>query len=150
MDRIRALHNQGQSIWFDFIERSMLQSGGLQSLVEEGVVGVTSNPSIFQSAISGSDAYVDDLRELATSDEEAKTIYESLAITDIQTAADILRPVYDRTRAEDGFVSLEVAPDLAYDTEATIVEAKRLHKRVDRPNLMIKVPATLEGLAGCA
>ena len=146
MDRIRALHEEGQSIWFDFIERSMLQSGGLQSLVEEGVVGVTSNPSIFQSAISGSDAYVDDLRTLAASGEEAKAIYESLAISDIQTAADILRPVYDRYDGQDGFVSLEVAPDLAYDTEATIAEAKRLHSRVDRPNLMIKVPATLEGL----
>jgi transaldolase len=146
MDRIRALHDQGQSIWFDFIERSMLHSGDLQTLVDEGVVGVTSNPSIFQNAISGSDAYVDDLARLAASGNDAKAIYEALAIADIQTAADTLRPVYDQHDGQDGFVSLEVAPDLAYDTEATIVEAKRLHEQVNRPNLMIKVPATLEGL----
>ncbi len=124
----------------------MLHSGDLQALVDEGVVGVTSNPSIFQNAISSSNAYVDDLAELAASGNDAKTIYEALAIADIQTAADILRPVYDKYGGQDGFVSLEVAPDLAYDTEATIAEAKRLHKRVNRPNLMIKVPATLEGL----
>lgn len=146
MSRILELRSEGQSIWYDYIERSMLFSGELQSLIDEGIAGVTSNPTIFQNAITGSDAYLNDLQALVATDVDAKGIYESLAIADIQTAADILRPVYDANDGQDGFVSLEVAPDLANDTESTIAEAKRLHGRVDRPNLMIKVPATLAGI----
>lgn len=146
MNRIRALREQGQSIWYDYIERGMLQSGELQQLIEDGIAGVTSNPTIFQNAISGSAAYGEDLAALVAAGNNAKAIYEALAIADIQTAADILRPVYEESDGQDGFVSLEVAPDLAYDTAATIAEAKRLHGLVDRANLMIKVPATVEGL----
>lgn len=146
MNRIRALRELGQSIWYDYIERGMIRSGELQGLVEDGIAGVTSNPTIFQNAIAGSEAYSVDLQRLAAAGKDAKAIYEALAIADIQTAADVLRPVYEETDGEDGFVSLEVAPDLAYDTEATIAEAKRLHGLVSRPNLMIKVPATKEGI----
>ena len=146
MNRIQALHQAGQSIWFDYIERSMLASGKLQALVEEGVAGVTSNPSIFQSAITSSDAYLDQLQDLVTTDKDAKAIFEALAIADIQGATDVLRPVYNASDGQDGFVSLEVAPDLAYDTAATVAEAKRLHAAVDRVNLMIKVPATEAGI----
>lgn len=146
MSRILELRNEGQSIWYDYIERSMLLSGELKSLIDQGIAGVTSNPTIFQNAITGSEAYLSDLRKLVTTETDTKAIYESLAIADIQTAADILRSVYDANDGQDGFVSLEVAPDLANDTDATIAEAKRLHARVDRPNLMIKVPATQEGI----
>ena len=147
MSRIAELQTQGQSIWFDYIERGMVQSGELQSLVDEGVTGVTSNPSIFQQAISKSPAYQGDLQTLITEQQETKPIYETLAIADIQAAADILRSVYDKTNAYDGYVSIEVAPDLAYDTDATIEEARRLHAAVDRSNVMVKVPATAEGVA---
>jgi transaldolase len=146
MSRIKELREQGQSVWFDYIERSMLQSGELTGLVEEGVAGVTSNPSIFQAAIANSDAYTDDLMKLVATAKSDKEIFETLAVADIQAAADVLRPVYDATDGADGFVSLEVAPDLAYDTAATVNEAKRLHALVNRPNLMIKVPATQAGV----
>ena len=146
MNRLQALREQGQSVWLDYIERGMLKSGELAELVADGVAGVTSNPSIFQSAIAKSDAYTEDLQVLIDRDLSNKEIYEALAIADIQAAADIMRPVYDGANGQDGFVSLEVAPDLAYDTDATIAEAKRLHGMVDRPNLMIKVPATEAGI----
>ncbi|MEZ4557309.1 MAG: transaldolase [Caldilineaceae bacterium] len=146
MNRLQALREQGQSVWLDYIERGMLKSGELAELVADGVAGVTSNPSIFQSAIAKSDAYTEDLQVLIDRDLSNKEIYEALAIADIQAAADIMRPVYDGANGQDGFVSLEVAPDLAYDTDATIAEAKRLHGMVDRPNLMIKVPATAAGI----
>ena len=146
MNRIQELSALGQSIWLDFIERRMVQSGELRDLVAQGVAGVTSNPTIFQQAIAKSDAYNDELTQLAGGKADAKTIFETLAIADIQAAADVLRPVYDTAKGQDGFVSLEVAPTLAHDTEATIAEARRLHAAVNRPNLMIKVPATLAGL----
>ncbi|HQY94215.1 transaldolase [Caldilinea sp.] len=146
MNRIQQLHQLGQSIWLDFIERTMIQRGELQALVDKGVAGVTSNPTIFQQAIAKSDAYQDDLRRLAATTDDAKTIFEGLAIADIQAAADVMRPVYDANQGHDGFVSLEVAPDLAYDTAATIAEARRLHAAVARPNLMVKVPATQAGI----
>ena len=150
MNRIEELTALGQSIWLDFIERRMVQSGELADLVAQGVRGVTSNPTIFQQAIAKSDAYKDDLTRLAgngaESGADAKTIFETLAVADIQAAADVLRPVYDAAEGHDGFVSLEVAPTLAHDTEGTIAEARRLHGLVDRPNLMIKVPATRAGL----
>jgi transaldolase len=146
MNRIQELSALGQSIWLDFIERRMVQSGELRDLVAQGVAGVTSNPTIFQQAIAKSDAYNDELTQLAGGKADAKTIFETLAIADIQAAADVLRPVYDAAKGQDGFVSLEVAPTLAHDTKATIAEARRLHAAVNRPNLMIKVPATLAGL----
>ncbi len=145
-NQLAELRAAGQSVWLDFIERGMLESGELADLVAKGVAGVTSNPTIFQAAISKSDAYTEDLAELANSDADAKTLFETLAVADIQAAADVLRPVYDANNGHDGFVSLEVAPDLAYDTQGTINEARRLHAMVDRPNLMIKVPATEPGL----
>lgn len=147
MNRIQELREIGQSIWLDYIERSMIADGQLQALVDAGLGGVTSNPTIFQQAIAGSEAYEDDLKELVAQGKEAKDIFEALAIEDIRDAADVLRPVYDATNARDGYVSMEVAPDLAYDTKGTIEEARRLFKAIDRPNVMIKVPATQPGLA---
>jgi transaldolase len=146
MNRIQQLYSLGQSIWLDYIERGMVRSGELKALVEEGVAGVTSNPTIFQQAIGKSDAYKADLKKLVNGSLSDKDIFESLAVADIQAAADILRPVYDRSGGMDGFVSIEVAPDLAYDTEATIAEAHKLWDAVDRPNLMVKVPATAAGI----
>lgn len=149
MNRLKELLKQGQSIWLDYIRRNMLQSGELKRLVEEdGIRGVTSNPTIFEKAIAGSDDYDVALRAALAEDPQVKTgkLYEGLAIDDIRAAADILRPVYDETGGADGFVSLEVSPHLAHDTQGTIAEAKRLRATVDRPNVMIKVPATPEGI----
>ena len=146
MNRIEQLHQQGQSIWLDYIERGMVQSGELQAKVDAGVRGVTSNPTIFQKAIADSDAYANDLTKLAKQDLTPKRIFETLAIADIQAACDVLCTVYAESQGKDGFVSIEVAPDLAYDTEATIDEAHRLWAAVDRPNLMVKVPATEAGV----
>lgn len=139
----------GQSIWYDNIERSMLEEGELTRMVEEDhVVGVTSNPAIFQKAISGSTAYDAQIEEIVaeTPTIAIKDLYEKLAIQDIQLAADVLHPVYERTNGNDGYISLEVSPTLAHDTEGTITEAKRLFETVSRPNLMIKIPATAAGL----
>jgi transaldolase/glucose-6-phosphate isomerase len=146
--RVAALRNHGQSVWLDFIRRSHIVSGGLKKLVDEdGLGGVTSNPAIFEKAIAGSDDYKDAITEISKDPGLGpKRVFELLAIKDIQDAADILRPVYDRTAAVDGYVSLEVAPDLAHDTEGTMAEARRLWKEVARPNVMIKVPATPAGL----
>jgi len=144
---MQQLHQIGQSIWLDYIERGMVQSGELQRLVNAGVTGVTSNPTIFQQAISKSDAYRADLQTLAAKGLPPKEIFEALAIADIQAAADVLAPVYKSAKGEDGHVSIEVAPDLAYDTEATIAEARRLWATVNRPNVMVKVPATQPGIA---
>jgi len=146
MNPIQSLHKLGQSIWLDYIERGMVQSGELKRLVDIGVSGVTSNPTIFQQAIAKSDAYQADLQQLAKQSDSPREIFETLAIADIKAAADVLRLVYDSSKGHDGFVSLECAPDLANDTEATIAEARRLHKAVNRPNLMVKVPATLAGI----
>jgi transaldolase len=141
------LRDVGQSVWLDFIRRSHIASGGLKALVDDdGLGGVTSNPAIFEKAIAGSDDYKDAIEALAGKNLSPKDIFERLAIKDIQDAADILRPVYDRTAAADGYVSLEVAPNLAHDTEGTLAEARRLWKEVGRPNVMIKVPATPAGV----
>ncbi|MGQ9908455.1 MAG: bifunctional transaldolase/phosoglucose isomerase [Candidatus Flexifilum sp.] len=135
----------GQSIWYDNIRRSLIVGGELKRLIEEdGIMGVTSNPTIFQRAIGGSNDYDAAFADLL--DQDANTIYERLAIADIQAAADILRPVYERTNGVDGYVSLEVSPFLAHDTATTVAEAKRLFAAVDRPNVMIKIPATPEGI----
>ena len=149
MNPLKELAEQGQSIWLDYIRRNMLRSGELKRLVEEdGLRGVTSNPTIFDKAISGSTDYDMALRALLASDPQAPVgnLYEALAIEDIQMAADVLRPVYDATHGDDGYVSFEVSPRLAHDTERTINEAKRLRAAVDRPNVMIKVPATPAGI----
>ena len=151
MNALKALWaDHGQAVWLDFIQRSLVEGGGLARLVEEdGVRGVTSNPSIFKNAIAGTDEYDEQVGAVLRRHPAATavTVYEELAVTDIQAAADVLRPVYDAGSRSDGFVSLEVAPDLAHDTSGTITDARRLWARVGRPNLMIKVPATTEGMA---
>jgi transaldolase len=132
----------GQSIWYDNIERRLITSGLLKRLIEEdGLSGVTSNPAIFEKAIGGSDDYLDQLRELAHKGKSAMEIYEALAISDIQSAADALAPVFERTGGTDGFVSLECSPLLAHKTGETVEEARRLFGLVDRKNVMIKIPA---------
>ncbi len=138
----------GQSVWLDFIRRSLLDSGGLARLVgEDGVRGVTSNPAIFEKAIAAGDEYSAQIAEVAPRvDGDPRRIYEELAIADVRGAAGVLAGVYDASGGRDGFVSLEVAPDLANDTEATIAEARRLWREVGRPNLMIKVPGTPAGM----
>ncbi|MFZ0640257.1 MAG: bifunctional transaldolase/phosoglucose isomerase [Candidatus Acidiferrales bacterium] len=145
---LRELAKFGQSVWLDYIRRSLLTSGELQRLIDEdGLRGMTSNPSIFEKAITGSTDYADFLKSLDARPElDAKTRYEMLAIRDIQDAADILRPVYDKTKRGDGYVSLEVSPLLARDTNGSIAEARRLWKSVNRENVMIKIPGTAEGL----
>ena len=144
---IKALADYGQSVWLDYIKRDLIVSGGLQRLVEQdGVTGVTSNPAIFEKAIVSGREYDDLLLPLAAKGLTPEQIYEHLAVRDIQEVADVLRPVYDRTQRRDGFVSLEVSPRLAQETETTISEAIRLWEMVDRPNLMIKVPATPAGI----
>jgi len=131
----------------DYIRRSLLTSGELARLIEEdGLRGVTSNPAIFEKAITGSTDYVDLLRALAPQYQGAKALYEQVAIRDIQEAADVLRRVYEQTQRRDGYVSLEVSPNLARDTAGTLAEARRLWQQVGRPNVMIKVPATPEGI----
>ena len=137
----------GQSVWHDNIERKLITSGQLKRLIDEdGLSGVTSNPAIFEKAIVGSDLYADQLRDAAESGKGPQEVYEALAIRDIQMAADVLKPVYDRTGGTDGFVSLECSPLLANDTQATIEETRRLWRLVDRKNVMIKIPGTSAGI----
>src|SRR5680860_61019 len=143
MAKLRELVAAGQSVWLDFIRRDMVTNGDLAALIDEGVTGVTSNPSIFESAIARSNLYDD---AIARADGDALAMFESLAVDDVQGAADALRGVYDATGGFDGYVSLEVSPTLADDTAGTLVDAKRLWNRVNRPNLMIKVPATAAGV----
>jgi transaldolase/glucose-6-phosphate isomerase len=150
MTKLEQLADLGQAIWLDFIRRSLITSGELQSLVDEGLCGMTSNPTIFEKAISGSDDYDEDMRRLVADGASVMEIYEVLAFDDICAAADVLRPVYDRTAGTDGYVSLEVNPNLAHSTEGTIAEARRLFATLDRPNVMIKVPATPEGIPAIA
>jgi transaldolase len=141
------LHSFGQSIWLDYIRRQMLTSGELKKFIDEDkLMGVTSNPSIFEKAIGGSQDYDDDIRRLAKEGKDIKEIYQTLTVADVQHAADIFRPVYDAQEGGDGFVSLEVNPHLAHDTHGTINEARTLWKALSRPNVFIKVPATQEGL----
>jgi transaldolase len=137
----------GQSIWLDYIQREMLTSGELKRLIEEdGLRGVTSNPAIFEKAIAGSDNYDAAIHSLARQGKATKEIYEILTVEDVQQAADTFRDLFDRLDGRDGFVSLEVSPHLARDTEGTIHEARRLWSALDRPNVLIKVPGTKEGL----
>jgi transaldolase len=144
---VQRLHELGQSIWYDNISRTLLERGELKAMIQdEKIRGVTSNPSIFNKAIGTSDVYEEDISALAAQGLDREEVYEALAIEDIQRAADLFRPLYDETEGGDGYVSLEVSPYLARDTEATLEEAKRLWKTVDRPNLMVKIPGTKEGL----
>ena len=147
MNPLQALHAHGQSVWLDYIRRSLLTSGELGRLIkEDGLRGVTSNPAIFEKAITGSTDYMEILRALAPQYQDAKTLYEQVAIRDIQDATDVLKPVYEQTQRRDGYVSFEVSPHLAHDTQGTLEEARRLWRAVGRDNLMIKVPATPEGI----
>ena len=144
---LQKLADYGQSPWFDFIRRELIISGELQRLVdEEGLKGVTSNPAIFEKALSAGNDYDSFIAENAGTAKDAVALYEQIAIRDIQDATDILKSVYDATNKRDGFVSLEVSPKLANETEKTLDEARRLWKLVNRPNLMVKVPATPEGI----
>ena len=142
---MQALLELGQSVWLDYLRRGMLRSGELQSLIDDGLRGMTSNPTIFEHAIGGSSDYDATLRALAASPKSDLEIFEQLAVEDVRQAADLFRPVYDATEGRDGFVSLEVSPTLARDTEGTIAEGRRLWAQVNRPNVMIKVPGTREG-----
>ncbi len=154
MTKLHELHQLGQSIWLDYIQRSLLTSGGLKTRIEQGVRGMTSNPTIFDKAIANSDDYDAQFTALVQQGAADREIYEQLAIKDIQQAADQFLPVYQETGANgntqtagfDGYVSLEANPHLAHDTQGTIDEIRRLHGLVDRPNVMFKVPATPEGI----
>ncbi len=143
---IKALLKEGQAVWQDDISREMLQSGTLRQRVEEvGIQGVTSNPTIFQKAIAAGDAYDEDIKRLLQDGQSPEEIFESLAVQDIQDACDLFRPLYDELDGEDGYVSIEVSAALARDTEGTLEDARRLWRKVDRPNVMIKVPGTKQG-----
>jgi len=144
---LRELHRFGVSVWYDYVSRSLISSGELKRLIEQdGVRGVTSNPTIFEKAIGGSSDYDDAIRVLAKPGMTPTALFEKLAVADIQAACDLFRPLYEESKAGDGFVSLEVSPKLARDSAGTVAEGKRLWDAVSRPNLMIKVPGTIEGL----
>ena len=146
-NRLLQLEALGQSIWLDYTRRDLIASGELRRLIEEdGLRGMTSNPSIFEKAITGSHNYDEDIRAMAFEGQSPKAIYEALSQRDVQAAADEFRAVYDKTDGGDGYVSLEVNPHLAHDTRGTIVEARRLWRALKRPNVFIKVPATAEGI----
>jgi len=152
MNVLQQLEQQGQSIWYDNISRAILRQGELQRMVDEGVLGLTSNPTIFDKAISGSAEYDDQIRELVSADPaiDVAGLIQALMVEDIRAAADVLCPVYDRTRGRDGYVSIEVTPSKARDTDGTVAEVRELWSRVGRPNTMIKIPATREGLPAIA
>jgi transaldolase len=146
MTKLHELSNLGQAVWLDFIRRSFVESGELQALINDGVRGVTSNPTIFEKAIGGSEDYDADIRALVADGKSVDEIYEALVIDDIAAGADLFRPLYDETRGGDGFISLEVSPILANDTAGTIADAKRLFATLGRPNVMIKIPGTPDGI----
>src|SRR5690349_17570016 len=143
--RMQELLDQGQSVWLDYLRRGMLASGELQRMIDDGLRGMTSNPTIFEHAIGGSTDYDEALARVASVSRTDREVFESLAVEDVRSAADLFRPVYDGSQGADGFVSLEVSPTLARDTAGTIAEARRLWAAVDRPNVMIKVPGTRDG-----
>ena len=141
------LEKLGQSVWFDFINRNLITSGELHHLIEvDGLSGITSNPAIFEKAIAESHEYEHDIKTMLADGKDAKSVYEAISLKDLQMAADEFRPVFNRTNGEDGYVSMEVDPHLAHDTNGTIEEARRLWTALNRPNVFIKVPATIEGL----
>jgi transaldolase len=144
---LEQLAEHGQSVWIDFLSREFVEHGDLKGLIDQGVRGVTSNPTIFQSAIADGDDYDEQLREILKDETEPKEVFLQLAVRDIQNACDLLRPVHEEgSETRDGWVSLEVDPNLAHDTQGTVEEAVRLRKLVDRANLFVKIPATKEGL----
>ncbi len=144
---LAQLQDLGQSVWVDFMSRQFVRNGELRRLIEvDGIRGVTSNPTIFEKAIGHSADYDDEIRRMAAGGADVDAIYRSLTVADIREALDLFRPVYDATDARDGYVSLEVSPRLAHDTGATVAEAKALWQELDRPNAMIKIPATREGI----
>ncbi len=145
--KLAALGDLGQSVWLDFISRDLLRSGRLGERVAQGVAGMTTNPTIFDKAIGQGDAYDEQIHELIDAGRTTADIADALIAADVQDACDLLRPVYDGTGHADGYVSIEVPPALAYDTERTVAEAHRLHDLVDRPNLMVKIPGTQPGIA---
>lgn len=149
MNRVKQIHELGQSIWLDFIDRPIMNTGGLQKLIDEdGIRGITSNPAIFEKAITGGTDYDADIKRLAGQGQDNEAIFYAVAVADIQRAADLFAPVYeDKVSGADGFVSLEVSPRLALDTDATLQQARALWKAVDRANVMIKIPGTRPGLA---
>jgi transaldolase len=145
--RLHQLGEHGQSVWIDFLSREFVRGGELQRMIDEdAVTGLTSNPSIFQQAISKGDAYDEQLKECMGELDDPTEIFFRLAATDVREACEVMRPVWERTDGEDGYVSLEVDPGLAYETEATFEQAMKLHAEVDRPNLLVKIPATMPGL----
>src|SRR5919201_4582364 len=144
---LHKLSELGQSVWIDYLSRDLLESGELERMVrEDAVVGVTSNPTIFQKAMSQGNAYDDQMREVLERETEGKDVFISLATTDVRRACDLLRPVFDESGGRDGRVSIEVDPNLAFDADATLEEAVRLSEAVDRPNAFVKIPATEAGL----
>lgn len=144
---LQQLQSLGQSVWYDNIDRSQLASGQFKRMLsEDSITGVTANPTIFEKSVSGGNAYDEQMNQLIQAGKSTNEIYEVMIIQDIRTVADLLRPIYDRTNGLDGYVSLEVSPELAHDTDGTIKEVRRFYKMVDRPNLMIKIPGTPEGL----
>jgi transaldolase len=145
-ERLKKLQEIGQSVWVDSLSRDDIHNGNLQRMMEDGVLGVTSNPTIFQQAIAQSELYDQELQELAEKTDDTKEIFRRIAVRDIQDACDIFMPVYEQTEHKDGYVSLEVAPELAFDTEGTIARAKLVWEMAARPNLLVKIPATKEGL----
>src|SRR5215470_16381743 len=147
MDRLQRLQECGQSYWLDNLTRRMIDNGELQKRVtEQGLRGITSNPHTFHKAISQEDAYDEQIAHLLSEQTPTTELYERLVVTDVQTACDILRPVYDKTDGEDGFVSLEVSPHLAHDPDGTMQETRRLWSLVARPNAYIKIPGTAAGV----
>jgi transaldolase len=145
-DPIRAIRDAGQSIWLDYIHRGILKSGELRQLVQDGISGVTSNPTIFEKAVTGSHDYDDQLSQLAAEGKSTSDIYEAVIGDDIRAAADILRPAHEASGGADGFVSIEVSPLLAHDTRGTMQEVRRWNQLISRPNVMVKIPGTLEGV----
>src|ERR1051326_8669264 len=146
LSRIKQITALGQAIWLDFISRDLIHSGKLQELIDEGLTGLTSNPTIFQKAIAAGNDYDDLIERGARQEWTAARIFERIALRDVGDAADLMRPVYNETHGRDGFASIEVNPHLAQDTDGTIAEARRLYGALRRPNVMIKVPATAEGI----
>jgi transaldolase len=146
IDPIRDLARQGQSLWYDGLRRDLIHTGELARLVDDGVRGLTTNPSIYEKAIAGTGDYDADIAALGASGLDAKAIYEALALQDLRAAADLMRPVWDATHGRDGFVSLEVSPFLAKDARGTIEEGRRLWRALARPNVLIKVPGTTAGI----
>jgi transaldolase len=145
--RLHKLAARGQSIWFDTLSRQLVRSGELKRMMKaDAVTGVTSNPSIFQKALSEGDAYDEQMKELLVQTDDASEIFFTLALEDIRDACDVLKPAYDAAGGADGYVSMEVEPGIAYDTEKTFDQARWIAKEVDRPNLMVKIPATMPGL----